>query len=39
MLRYEEYTNEKLDECDVCEAQIEYLVALSLTRACTQIGK
>ena len=39
MLRYEDYTNEEMDACDICEAQTEYIYALSLTRACTQIGK
>lgn len=39
MLRYDEFTYEELDSCDICEAQMEYLVALGLTNACTQIGK
>ena len=39
MFRYDDYIEEKMDSCDICEAQTEYLVALSLTRACIQIGK
>ena len=39
MLRYEDYTNEERDTCDVFEEQMEYLFALGLTRACSQIGK
>lgn len=39
MFRYEEYTDKEMDACDICEAQIEYIYALGLTRACTQIGK
>ena len=39
MLRYEEYTNEKMDTCDICDAQMEYLFAFGLTQACMQIGK
>ena len=39
MLRYEEYTNEEMDTCEVCETQMEYIYALGLTRACTHLGK
>ena len=39
MLRYDQYTFEEKDSCEICDEQIDYLVALSLTRACTQIGK
>ena len=39
MLGYYDYTNEEKDTCDICDEQMEYLIALGLTRACMQIGK
>lgn len=41
MFKYSEYYYEleNKDACDICEDQINFLVALSLTNACTQIGK
>ena len=39
MLRYQEYTQEELDACEVSDAQMEYLFALGLTQACTHVGK
>ncbi len=40
MFRYQDYYEiDKKDTCEICEDQINYLVALSLTNACNQIGK
>ena len=39
MLRYEDFTKEEKDTCDIFEEQMEYLFALGLTNACAQIGK
>ena len=39
MFKYDGYIEEEMDACDVCEEQTRYVVALALSRACTQIGK
>ena len=39
MFKYDDYIEEEMDACDVCEAQTKYVVALALSRACIQIGK
>lgn len=38
MFRYEDFDKE-MDSCDICDAQREYLFALSLVGACTKFGK
>ena len=39
MFKYDDYIEEEMDSCDVCEAQMAYLTALGLTMACSKVGK
>ena len=39
MLKYNEYSCEEKDTCDIFDEQMEYVFALGLTLACKQLGK
>ena len=39
MFKYDEYNKDEMDACEISEEQMEYLFALGLTRAFSQLGK
>ena len=39
MLRYEYFIDDEKDTCEIYEEQQQYLIALGLTNACSQIGR